>query len=162
MTDGLQWPFQRTIGEGRWLRKFIPYETASAAGDPVAILEAHYQALQAQQQANGTAPGDLSLEQMLAQEPDLAEVLELAETLYHEIQPMTPSAVFRENLRLALMTAHRQRTAQHTLFPYVAEDEETLTWSWQLLATVPVLLGILAFIWRRTHRSAEQPMEAGA
>jgi hypothetical protein len=82
---------------------------------------------------------------------------DLAQAIAREIQPITPSEEYRKQLKKALLAAHRQEAAQRTLFgsmessPYV---------SWPLIASVPVVLGIAALLWRHTHRAGNNVADA--
>lgn len=73
------------------------------------------------------------------------------------LQPVAPNPLFRQQLKQALILAHRQRSARQFIFAYSSESS---LWPWHVIATVPVLLGIAALIWRHTHRASTQAAEA--
>lgn len=73
----------------------------------------------------------------------------LVEDLAHLIQPVTPAPQFRHQLKRELLAAHRQGAAQP-----ITKGAQTFraVVSWSMLATLPVLLGIGALLWRRSQR----------
>ncbi len=68
-----------------------------------------------------------------------------------------PAYEFRQQLKTALLAAHRQHAARHALF---AAQPESAVWPWPVIASVPVVIGIAALIWHRTHRPATQTAKA--
>ncbi len=76
-----------------------------------------------------------------------------------------PSPTFRARLKQALLTEHRQRLAQRSTVPVPQEGSNApllergafnASWRWSLAASVPLVIGVLAFLWRRSQRSDGQ------
>jgi hypothetical protein len=93
----------------------------------------------------------------IAAEIDAEEEQKLTQEIAKSIQLVKPSVEYRDQLKAALLATHRQDAAQRTLFQSV-EDSPYV--SWPLIATVPVLLGIAALLWRHTHRSGTDIADA--
>jgi hypothetical protein len=90
----------------------------------------------------------------LVEEEDIADLTEIADELAHLIQPALPDPIFRAGLKLALITAHEQTTPWRIYF--LIRSDSPLR-PWQVIATVPVLVGVAALIWRYRQRSDAQP-----
>lgn len=90
-------------------------------------------------------------------EGDLADLGEFAGELAHLIQPSLPDPIFRAGLKMALITAHEQNGAWRMRF---RTRLDAPVQPWQVIATVPVLVGVAALIWRYHQRAEVQPSEA--
>jgi len=85
------------------------------------------------------------------QEDEMAALTQLAEQVALSVRPVHPAPRFRKELRRALLSTHRQRSAQrrifaHPLFEQGLIDRTLLErveinspWFWQVAAAVPVL-----------------------
>jgi hypothetical protein len=93
----------------------------------------------------------------IAAEIDVEEETKLAQEIAKSIRLVEPSAEYRKQLKAALLAAHRQDATQRTLFRSIDDSPYV---SWPLIATVPVLLGIAALLWRHTHRSVTDIADA--
>lgn len=82
---------------------------------------------------------------------------ELVSHLAVVLPAVEPDPAFRQRLKLALTAAHQQKTAQHILF---STRGDIHLWTWPMLASVPVVLGIAALIWHRSHRSPVETIKA--
>lgn len=60
-----------------------------------------------------------------------------------------PDPAFRLNLKQALLIEHARQQENRFFFSDLKDEH----WSWQMAATVPVVVGLLAFLWRRHQRS---------
>lgn len=74
---------------------------------------------------------------------------------------MQPDPIFRERLKQALLAEQRRRLAQEAASP--TPPEGGVSWRWSLAATVPLLIGVLAYLWRRHQRPGDRlvPVSGG-
>lgn len=86
-----------------------------------------------------------------------ADLVRFADDLAHLIQPVLPDPAFRSQLKLTLIASHPQNTTRRLPF---STGPEAMLQPWQVIATVPVLVGVAALIWRYRPRSEAQPSEA--
>jgi hypothetical protein len=93
----------------------------------------------------------------LLDEVETVELAQLAEDLAQLITPVIPDPRFRAELKATLLVAHTQQRTRRNFFPSMADYSLR---SWQVIATVPVLVGVAALIWRYSQRSAGQSLEA--
>lgn len=93
----------------------------------------------------------------LIDEVEMVELDQLAEDLAQLITPVIPDPRFRAELKATLLAVHTPQGTRHNFFPSMADYSLR---SWQVIATVPVLVGVAALIWRYSQRSAGQSLEA--
>jgi hypothetical protein len=93
----------------------------------------------------------------LIDEVEAVELTQLAEDLAQLITPVIPDPRFRAELKATLLAVHTQQGTRRNFFPSMADYSVR---SWQVIATVPVLVGVAALIWRYSQRSAGQSLEA--
>ncbi len=66
--------------------------------------------------------------------------------------PLDPK--FRLDLKTRLLAAHPELVARRTLWHSLTADPLRI---WSVIATLPVLVGIVALLWKRSQRTVEQP-----
>lgn len=93
----------------------------------------------------------------LINESKATELAQVADYLTQVIIPVTPDPQFRAELKTKLLIAHTQQGTRRGFFPPLTESPLR---SWQVIATVPVVVGVAALIWRYSQRSAGQSLEA--
>jgi len=152
-----------------WLAKTGLVDAAAADVAPADVLDIHTRHLMASQ----TRPAPATIGRA-TREDEIAALSRLAEQVALSVRPVYPAPRFRRELRRALLSAHRQQSAQrrifaHPLFEQGLIDRTLLErveinspWFWQMAAAVPVLLAVTALIWRYTHRVEEQAGEVVA
>ncbi|HRJ45515.1 MAG: hypothetical protein KJZ86_15295 [Caldilineaceae bacterium] len=135
---------------------------ASETLEPAEVLDVHSRQLL----SGGTASGEFVL-RIAVNGDEIAALTHLAEQVAGTVRPAHPRALFRKELRAALLTTHRQQAAQrrlfaHPLFEKGVVDRSLLErldikslWFWQIAAAVPVLIAVAALLWRYAHRTAE-------
>ena len=96
-------------------------------------------------------------EDLLVDEAETVELVQVADDLAQLMTPALPDPHFRAELKATLLSAHARQGARRNFFPPIADSPLR---SWQVIATVPVVVGVAALIWRYSQRSASQPLEA--
>ena len=76
------------------------------------------------------------------------------EVVVGEFSPVCPDPAFRSDLKQRLLAAHPQMSERRNLWRTLTADPLRI---WSMVATLPVILGIAAFLWRRSQRTVEQP-----
>ncbi len=118
--------------------------------EAVALVEAHAQSL-----LGRLSPRDeRMLQARLAARPDLAELTRLAEALAAAIHPVSPAATYRAELARRLEARHPAATSPEGLRGRLPRGP---LWAWPVAAGVPVMLGLLAFVWLRRHQLISTP-----
>lgn len=140
--------------------------TAAVNGeDPAELLNAHAQHL-----LSGQARPIF-----FAQAGDeIAELTHLAGEVALAIRPILPVPAFRRELRQALLSTHRQQAAQRRLFAHPLFKKGVIDRSllermeinsplfWQIAAALPVLIAVVALIWRFSRRPGQQTEKLAA
>lgn len=131
----------------------------STAPDPVDLLDAHAQRL--------VAVGVWSVRPAVppaADADELTALFHLSERVAYTIRPALPSSRFRKELRQALLSTHRQQTARRRIFAHPLFEKGIVDRSllerleinsplfWQVAAALPLLIAVVAILWRYTHR----------
>ncbi|MBX3000978.1 MAG: hypothetical protein KF893_20825 [Caldilineaceae bacterium] len=93
----------------------------------------------------------------LFDEAEMVELNQMAEDLAHLITPVIPDPKFRAELKTTLLIGHAQQRTRRNFFPSMADYPLR---SWQVIATVPVLVGVAALIWRYSQRATGQSLKA--
>lgn len=93
----------------------------------------------------------------LPEEVEPVELAKVTEDLAQLIAPVLPDPHFRAELKVTLLAAHAEQGMRRPFFPSLADYPLR---SWQVIATVPVVVGVVALIWRYAQRSAGQSLEA--
>ncbi|RLT32999.1 MAG: hypothetical protein DWI57_17990 [Chloroflexi bacterium] len=141
----------------------------SDALDPADVLDAHAQLLVASRsQPFKPVP------YVAADADELTVLTHLAGRVAYTVRPAYPSPRFRKELRQALLSTHRQQAAQrrifaHPLFEKGVVDRSLLErleinspWFWQIAAALPLLIAIVAILWRYTRRPTAQTEKLAA
>ncbi len=142
-------PRRFLYGPGRrfpWRRE-TPRPPTEAPLDPeaVALVEAHARLLLGQLSARD----ERLLRARLEARPDLRELTRLAEALAAAIRPVSPEEGFRVELARRLAEHHPASPQEDTLR---ARLSQAPLWTWPVAAGVPVMLGLLAFVWLRRQQ----------
>lgn len=97
-------------------------------------------------------------------DPELVSLSQVAAVVADAVHPVQPAPRFRRELKQALLATHRQQVAQRSIFEQAMfhRAEGSSLRPWHVAATVPVLIGILALIWRRSRSTSNQAAEAAA
>lgn len=61
---------------------------------------------------------------------------------------------FRSDLKQRLLAAHPELTERRSLWRSMTADPLRI---WSVIATLPVIVGVVAFLWRRSQRTVQQP-----
>lgn len=86
---------------------------------------------------------------------DAERFVQLENSLGRLFPYMSPSPTFRTRLKQALLAEHQRRLAHRETGP--VSQESSISWRWSLAATtIPLVIGALAFFWRRSQRPSEQ------
>lgn len=176
-----QW--KNSAGDSPWqwssvVTERIPQEWLVKAGwavavesdmDPVELLDAHTQRTLATS-ARSVRPAPPPV----AEEDELAALLHLSERVAVTIQPAAPAPRFRQDLRHALLSAHRQQAARRRIFAHPLFEKGIVDRSllermeinsplfWQAAAALPIFIAVVAILWRYTHRGATSVKESVA
>ncbi len=113
--------------------------------EAVALVEAHARLLLGQL----SAQDERLLRARLEARPDLKELTRLAEALAAAIQPVSPEKAFRDDLARRLAEHHPASSQEETLRAWLSQAP---LWTWPVAAGVPVMLGLLAFVWLRRQQ----------
>jgi hypothetical protein len=92
----------------------------------------------------------------LFDEVEMVELTQMAEDLAQLITPVFPDPQFRTDLKETLLAAHIQQGTRSNFFPPLTDYSLR---PWQVIATVPVVVGVAALIWRYSQRSTGQSLE---
>lgn len=70
-----------------------------------------------------------------------------------DLPPVSPDPGFRADLKQRLLVAHPQLVVRRRLWRAITTNPLRI---WSMAATLPVLVGIIAFFWHRSQRTAQQ------
>jgi len=158
-----QWQWSAALTDRipqEWLVK-VGWAVASesTAPDPVDLLDAHAQQL--------VAVGIWSVRPAVppaADADELAALFHLSEQVAYTIRPAFPAPRFRKELRQALLSTHRQQAARRRVFAHPLFEKGIVDRSllerleinsplfWQVAAALPLLIAVVAILWRYTRR----------